>query len=476
MDSFLNQVLEFIAARQLLPIGSPVIAGVSGGADSLALLLILEHLREPLQLELTVAHLHHGLRGEPADADQEFVRSWCRRLGISFVSRQTDVGAQAREAGVSIEEAGRLARYAFFAELADQIDRDNSRPPALIALAHHLDDQAETLLLHLGRGSGLDGLTGMKPQTGRLIRPLLGQPRQAIETWLTSQDIVWQQDATNFEPAALRNRIRLQVLPLWREVLGYDPVPLLSRTAASLTEDQALLDQLAQQAAEECRSGDGLLTAELLKLHPALQNRLLRRLWLERTGSSKNFSYIHIQQLRNWLPNSASGQQISLPGNWLAKVEGALLQIVPMIEQHFEHLDSPVRLNLPGLTQIEQLKLQITADLIENDNDIVYNNTTEYFHLDRIDGCVIRHRLPGDRIHPLGRNCGKNLKKFLNEQGIRPEDRDRLPLVACGREIVWLPGFAAGQAFAGRPGDGLPGALVRLEIVPWITEGGISSK
>ena len=219
---------------------------------------------------------------------------------------------------------------------------------------------------------------------------------------------------------------------------------MLSRTAASLTEDQALLDDLAQQAAEKCRAGDGLLTTELLGLHPALQNRLLRRLWLERTGCSKNFSYSHIQQLRSWLPNSVSGQQICLPGNWLAKVEGSLLLILPAVEQFFEHLDSPVPLNLPGLTQIRKLNLQITADLIENSSDIVYNNTTEYFHLDRIDGCVIRHRLPGDRIHPLGRNCGKNLKKFLNEQGIRPEDRDRLPLVACGQEIVWLPGFTAG--------------------------------
>lgn len=476
MDSFLNQVQEFIAARQLMPLGSPVIAGVSGGADSLSLLLILEHLRQPLKLELTVAHLNHGLRGDQADADQEFVRDWCRRLEISFVSRQTDVGGQACDAGISIEEAGRLARYSFFSELADQIDRENGRQPALIALAHHLDDQAETLLLHLGRGSGLDGLTGMKPQTGRLIRPLLGQSRQAIEAWLTSQGIVWRQDATNFEPVALRNRLRLQVLPLWREVLGYDPAPLLSRTAASLTEDQTLLDHLADQAAEKCRSGDGLLTAELLRLHPALQNRLLRQFWLERTGSSKNFSYTHIQQLRNWLPNSISGQQISLPGNWRAKIEGFLLLIVPSTELPFEYPASPVRLNLPGLTQIEQLKLQITAVLIENDCDIVYNNTTEYFQLDRIDGCVIRHRLPGDRIHPLGRNCGKNLKKFLNEQGIRPEDRDRLPLVACGQEIVWLPGFTAGQAFVRRPDDGLTGPLIRLEIIPWITEGGISSK
>ena len=175
MNSFLNQVIEFIAVRQLLPTGSPVIAGVSGGADSLALLLILEHMREPLHLDLTVAHLNHNLRGEHADADEAFVRGWCQRLGINFVSRHADVGQLARETGVSIEEAGRVARYAYFAELADQIDRVNSQPPVLIALAHHLDDQAETLLLHLGRGSGLDGLTGMKPQTGRLIRPLLGQ-------------------------------------------------------------------------------------------------------------------------------------------------------------------------------------------------------------------------------------------------------------------------------------------------------------
>ena len=491
MNGFYTRVSEFIAARHLLPPGSPVIAGISGGADSLALLLLLDRLRGPLNLLLTAAHLNHGLRGAAADEDQAFVSDWCSRLGIAFIARHEDVSALARYKGIGIEECGRLARLAFFNELADRADHelsgeaDPGRPGAVIALAHHLDDQAETLLLHLGRGCGLDGLTGMKPATGRIIRPLLGETRHEIEAWLTGQGIAWRQDETNLDHFALRNRLRLQVLPSWSAALGYNPAPLLARTASSLEDDRQLLEDLASQAISRCRQGQGLQAVVLSSLEPALQNRVLRRYWRDMTGSSKDLSFKHINLVKEWLPRAVDGQQLCLPGHWRANLSNGLIFFKPVFQAaetvEFDSLkpgcqDALIRLELPritlmpaavaAITLIPQDNMQIEAELIEYDDDVVYNDTTEYFHPDRIDGCVVRHRLPGDYIHPFGRTGGKSLKKFLNEQRVPPRDRDTLPFVALGSEIVWIPGLAAGAGFVARPSDGSHGLVVRLAVKP----------
>lgn len=486
-DLFYQQVYTYIAEHGLLPAGCAVVAGVSGGADSLALLLLLCRLRDSLGFTVVAAHLNHQLRGQAADDDEEFVRRKCRELAVPLVSRTADIGQLAASRKIGLEEAGRQARHSFFNEIAEQLEAGiavqpeqpgpsieaASRRPARIALAHHLDDQTETIMLHLGRGSGLDGLTGMKPQNGRLIRPLLGQTRQAIETWLTGQGHSWRQDASNLEPAVLRNRLRLQVIPAWRDALGYDPAPLLGRTARSLAEDQQLLADLTGAAAGRCRAGAALRAAAVLELAPALQNRVLRLFWLERTGSGKDLSFEHIRLLRTWLPTAASGQQLCLPGQWRMCLDGQLLYLRPArpgddqaagVSPVAGRIEGEIKLNLPGMTKIPQLNLQITALLIENESEIVYNNAMEYFRLERIRGSVIRHRLPGDQIRPYGRTGGKTLKKFLNEQRIRPDLRERLPLIALGNEIVWLPGHAAGSFFAGRPGDGKPGPLVRLEM------------
>ncbi|HBP37399.1 MAG TPA: tRNA lysidine(34) synthetase TilS, partial [Clostridiales bacterium] len=249
MDDFFEQVRRYIRVHALLPEGSRVVAGISGGADSLALLLLLERQRKPLGLQLIAAHVNHGLRGLSADEDEAFVRSWCEKLAVPCFCRRVDLVALAAGWGIGLEEAGRRVRYGFFDEIA---------PQALIALAHHSDDQAETLLLHLGRGCGLDGLVGMKPRSGRVVRPLLGQTRQAIEAWLTGQSVAWRRDESNSELFALRNRLRLQVLPVWQTALGYDPARMLCRTAGLLAEDQQLLDDLTREAIGRVRREDGL--------------------------------------------------------------------------------------------------------------------------------------------------------------------------------------------------------------------------
>jgi tRNA(Ile)-lysidine synthase len=496
MESFDQQVSAFIDEHRLLPGGCRVLAGVSGGADSLALLILLTQLRNRRDLRLAVAHLNHGLRGEAADADEIFVQQWCERLDVPFFSSRIDLVGLADQRGKGLEETGRQERLDYFNLLAERFEAagfpgdtvkeqrkadDTAAWPVRIALAHHLDDQAETLLMHLGRGCGLDGLVGMKAQSGRVIRPFLQQSRQSIEQWLSGQQISWQQDQSNQDPFALRNRLRHQVLPAWRQALGYDPAPLLKRTAASLAEDQALLDELAREAAVRCLSPHGLKASELLLLAPALQNRLLRLFWQDSTGSGRDLARTHLLALRNWLPTARSGQRLSLPGRWAAWLDGdGLISLLhqagePTVQDDrlsgeiasLEKGSNPgypeqYSLTLPGLTRIDAWNLETEADLIENDGQIVYNDAMEYFRLDRIAGSVVRHRLPGDYIRPYGRLGGKTLKKFLNEQKIPSERRNQLLMIAKGRDIVWLSGSAAGARFVGRPGDGWSGPLIRI--------------
>ncbi|NLM15505.1 MAG: tRNA lysidine(34) synthetase TilS [Clostridiaceae bacterium] len=473
MNEFLPDVTGFIQEKELLPRGCPVVVGVSGGADSLALLLILNGLRQAHDLVLQVAHLNHGLRGAEADEDEAFVRGWSRKLGIVCVVRRIDIRAKAREERKGIEETGRAARQAFFSELALALDKQlagTGRPPARIALGHHLNDQAETIMMNLGRGSGLDGLVGIRPQNDRLIRPLLNQPRAAIEAWLMEQEITWRLDRSNLEPDTLRNRLRQQVLPAWQEALDYNPAPLLARLAANLEEDRNYLETLTLQAAADCLVDQRLAISVWKTFPPALQNRLLRLFWQQASGSKQDLGFVHIRLLRDWLPSAESGQRLSLPGNRQAILIDGYLQFMGTQSsadcfQQGAILSRPLKINLPGLTPIYPFNQKIAAYLIENDHDIVYNDSTEYFLLDRIRGSVVRHRQPGDRIRPAGRTGGKSLKKFLNEQQVPRHERNRLLLVAKGRDIVWLPGLAVGADFVARSG-GPVGHRIALEISP----------
>jgi tRNA(Ile)-lysidine synthase len=328
--------------------------------------------------------------------------------------------------------------------------------------------------MHLGRGSGLDGLTGMKPLDGYLIRPLLNQSRVEIESWLKARQIAWQTDFSNAERFTIRNRIRLDVLPVWRDALGYDPAPMLCRTADHLSVDRDLLDRLAEDAYRAlCQGpvrGDCPCTIDRsgwLDLHPALQIRCLRRLWRQVTGSGNDLAAVHVRMIQTFLGRARPGQTMDLPGRWRILAGQQNFTIMPAGQHPQDAQQLPVTgafLNLPGVTILPQLSIFVDADFIENEDYIVYNSAMESFRLNAIQGCVLRLRQPGDRIHPVGRKVGKSLKKYLNELAVSPGDRARLPLIACGSEVVWLPGYTAGEGFVARRGDGGCGQLIRLTI------------
>ncbi len=218
MDKFQNDVLKYIREKDLIRRGDAVTVGLSGGADSVCLLIVLLELKRLLGIRLQAVHVNHGLRGAEADRDEAFCRKFCEELGVPFSAANADVRGLAAASGMTEEEAGRNLRYAALQERAAAFAAEGSR--AVIAVAHHADDQAETILLNLLRGSGLKGLGGMRPQRDNIIRPLLGTSRGGIEKYLEDRGIPFVQDSTNFENDHTRNRIRNRILPEMKEEIN----------------------------------------------------------------------------------------------------------------------------------------------------------------------------------------------------------------------------------------------------------------
>ncbi len=305
-----DRVLQSIEQENLIPCGSGVLVAVSGGPDSMALLDLLSELKiSPLR----AAHLNHQLRPGECDLDEQLVIDYCRSHQIRLYNRSVDINAMAAMQGIGLEAAGRAARYQFFEDCINKWLSEESPPTVIrIAVAHHLDDQAETVMLHLGRGCGLDGFLGMKPQSGRLIRPLLQIRRDELKDYLKTQQVPWRQDKSNLELFTLRNRMRHLVLPQWQAALGYDPAGVLSRTAERVREDQQLLEELTEQAWQTVVVESDKIAWDLLAfraIDAALQNRLLRRAWQTVSGEPKDIEWRHLKLARDFLnePGRTSG-------------------------------------------------------------------------------------------------------------------------------------------------------------------------
>ena len=313
----LDRVRAYVKEHQMIEPGGKVAAGVSGGPDSICLLLLLKELCRELEACLCAVHVHHGLRGEEADEDEVFVRELCAREGIPLRVFSFDVRERAAREKLSLEEAGRLCRYEAFRETAAELGG------ARIAVAHHADDQAETVLFHLFRGTGIRGLCGMEPVHDDIIRPLLGVRRQEILEWLESRGLDWRTDSTNESVEYTRNRIRSEILPCAAAHINARAVPHIAEAAGELSEIERFLEKRTEEAFRLCvreeEEGCFLFEAGFEKLDPVLQRRLLR-LCMERTGGLKDVERVHIQILLE-LMEKQTGSRADLPGGRQARRE-----------------------------------------------------------------------------------------------------------------------------------------------------------
>lgn len=488
-DDLMPRFTAFCRQHELLPDGGRVLVGLSGGPDSLTLLDLLDRLAPRHHLTICAAHLHHGLRGLAADQDEQAVREICAARGIDLQVCRLDIATVAKARGLTVEEAGREARYEFFTSivqgwlaqpltaggssrsLADQCLAEGIR----IAVGHHRDDQAETVLMNLCRGSGLQGLGGMQPQNGLIIRPLLAISRELIERYVRMRGLSPCIDQTNAEPEATRNRLRIQVLPALRDAFAVDPAPAIVRAAALLRSDADYLNRSAAAELDRLLTGrrdNSLPVSGLDALHPAIRFRVLR-LWFERVfGEMKDLSEKHVAAMDALGRPNRSGHHCSLPGGRRAVRDFDRLLLETANESTDGHTPAEGKsaeefpLRVPGFTGIPNGEGFFVTQFIENAQQIVYNSQIWCFPATALTGAVVRHRQPQDHVRLDGRGCGKTLKKYLTEQKVPAFDRNRLPLIAKGSEILWIPGVTAARHLQ-RPDPALlprdPWVLVRYQ-------------
>ncbi len=438
-----RKVYQYIREHQMLEPGMTVVVGFSGGADSTALLELLWEYGKAQQIEVCALHINHGIRGAEADKDQAFCEAFCSARRIRLLVLQKDVPEVAKKEGISLEEAGRKVRYAAFAEeLAGSADR--------VALAHHQNDQAETMLFHLARGSGLRGLRGMEPVRGAYIRPFLCVTREEIVEWLTKRGISWVEDATNQELTYTRNRIRHQVIkPI--EELRPGSIKRMAKTAEKLRGiEDFLREEVEKQWDKSVLIEEDRLHIsrdQLSKMHPVLRELLLLKglEWLLQGGRSPEA--VHVEQICQLL-EGRSGNRITLPGGCAAVLDYQEL----LLKKHYgEEKTETIVYCTPNqeyhyMGEDFLFTLENLEENVKN-VEIPVNRYTKWFDYDKIkDNVVLRTRRPGDYLE-VAPGVHKKLKNYLIDEKVSKELRDQQIVVADGAHILWVVGMRISERY-----------------------------
>lgn len=399
----LNKLLGFIRRYEMLQPGDQVVCAVSGGADSMALLWAMYLLKEKLQIEVSAAHFNHGLRGAESDRDEDFVRTFCGDYGIAYFSETAQVVAGRK----GLEAAARDARYAFLQQL-----------PGKIATAHTADDNAETVLMHMVRGTGLKGLGGITPVRGKLIRPMLAVTRQAVLDFLAEYSVPYVTDSSNETDDFLRNRLRHHVVPLLKQE---NPrlAENLSAMALELRQDEQVLEDMA---------GEHMPTVPVLKAMPAaVQNRALAAFL--RSSGVKEPERAHIELTRSLLYSDNPSAMAQLPGGITVRRCYDKL----CAEQDMKAWQ-PVELPVPGCVEINGYR--ITANL----TDTGYKQI-DHFTVSTIGSVYLRPRQTGDTIRLSGGS--KSLKKLYIDRKIPASQRTQIPVLCDEVGVLAVCGIGA---------------------------------
>ncbi len=434
----------------MLSQGDSVIVGLSGGADSSALLHYLCSLRERMSLNITAVHVNHMIRGEEAERDAESAGRLCERMGVEFHLYRQDVPSIAAQKGIGLEECGREVRYGIFGREAAQSANNAAGHIPKIATAHTLSDSVETVIFHIIRGCSINGLKGIPPVRGNIIRPLIYCERSDIEDYCARHDIDYVTDSTNLTADYARNKIRLCILPLMRELNPSvdDAIGRLSELAGA---DDELIGEYADAAADEyIRTGRA---DRLFESRMPVAGRALRKICvavLNITPEQK-----HIAAMCDSLVTGAGS--VNLPGDTIFRVRNGKISFskkaehssTDSAEKNWSIKFEPGEIITPGGQKIISIIMDKNnynnfAVHSEKNDKTVFKNCLDY---DKIKGAVLRFRKEGDRFSPAGRNCSKSLKKLFNERKLPPEVRDSVPLMESEGKIAWISGIGAAEQF-----------------------------
>jgi len=432
----------YVNNKELVFSGETIVLAVSGGPDSLCLLHLFSRLASEYSLRLIVAYLNHGLRPEAA-LEEAGVAALADQMSLPFMSKRVNIRSYKKKFGLSEEAAGRRARYRFLLQVARNFQAES------IALGHHRDDQAETVLLNLLRGSGIDGLSGMLPLRSingvKLIRPLLDFRRSEIEAYCLEHGLQPYTDSSNLETDYTRNKLRLELIPHLEERYNPRIREALAGLAELAAEDRHYFEHQARKRACQIAEHKGnyiLVDSSSLNALPrAISSRVLRLL-LRHYRAGRELGRVHLNQLLKLAGEGKIGARLNLPGGLRAYRAKENLIISRKNNQMPEKIGEQ-ELIIPGLTALPGGKT-ISAHLVQKD---VLNwppeQNSAYLDYDTIPPgkIVICSRKPGDRFHPQGAAGSKKLKSFLIDQKVDQLFRDTLPLVTVGSEIIWVAGL-----------------------------------
>jgi tRNA(Ile)-lysidine synthase len=435
-----REQFEATIAAALDRIGVPrrafILIALSGGADSVALLHALIAIRERLGLRLTAAHFNHHLRGAESDRDEMFVRDFCSRTGIALV-----VGNAQALGAANLEERARDARYEYLGAAADRLGASH------IALGHHADDQAETVLMRLLRGAGASGLKAMAERgPKKLIRPMLSLGRAQIIDYLNAIGASFVTDSTNMSTTIARNRVRSELIP----ALERDYSPGLRRRLVELAAEMRSIDDLLTTMADAeldraMASGGALDLSRFAMLHDALRGAVLRGFIARRTGSLRRISRSHVEAIRHLCVDGPPSGGVDLPGGWRAEREYATLRLHrehPFVSSGFSFpIAAEGRTASPDSgfifegSVVAAAKAQMPASPFE-----------ALFDASQIgDGLAARGFVRGDRIRPLGMEGTRKVKDVFIDHKVPRARRAGFPLVVSDGEVVWIPGVLRGR-------------------------------
>lgn len=435
-----DKVFKNIKEYKLINENDNIVVGVSGGPDSMALLYVLLELRKELNFNIIICHVNHGVRGQDALSDRIFVEDKSKDLGLLFHYIDVDMEGYAKKMKITAEEAGRELRYNFFRDVLRLYGGGK------IAVAHNKNDQAETLLLRIMRGTGIDGLKGMDFEYKDIIRPLLNISREEIEEYILSNGIETVLDKTNLLPIYNRNKVRLELLPYMMDNFNPNIINGLWRLSRTADLDTKYLHKITEEkykfiVKKELDNSIILDTILFNKEDKCIRLRLLRKALENLKGNIQGIGEVHLESIDELFVKGQTGKQLKMPNNILARVSYGNL----ILEKDVLNLGQYEYYILEGDNLFEELGIYVKLSIVEG-NNVILDKGSRCFDLDSIRGPLrIRNRKNGDRFKPYGLKGTKKIKDYFIDNKVDKDLRDRIPLIVDDENILWILGYSTSE-------------------------------
>ncbi|MGO1469418.1 MAG: tRNA lysidine(34) synthetase TilS [Tissierella sp.] len=444
-----EKVLNTICKYNMIDKGDNIVLGLSGGHDSIVLLHMLLYAQKKLSFNLILAHVNHGVRGEDALRDEMFVRNLSKRLDLQYFSTKVDMIGVAKEKNISEEEAGRELRYDFFRSIIKKLGKGK------IAVAHNRKDQAETLIMRIMRGTGIDGLKGMDFKIGDIIRPILDIDRWEIEKYIEDNNIETVLDRTNLETIYTRNKVRLELIPYIEKNFNPNIIDTLFRLSENAKLDSEFLEKYTNDRYESSlkRRTDKskVFDYNIFKDEElSIKKRIIRKSIENLNNSLQGIEHIHISSVIELFSRKETGKMINLPNDIVARISYDDLIIEKNKENEFNSFNSLEKNLIIGENILKEHNVELTLEVF-NKKDIVLerqSKNVKYFDYDKIiDGIFIRKRKPGDRFVPFGMKGSKKLKDYFIDEKVPRQLREKIPLLVDGKNIIWVIGYRTNEIY-----------------------------